>query len=446
MNISLSNLELTRFFFAITLLILFAHTFGHLFHRLKLPRVIGEIAGGLLLGPTVLGFLSPELYKWLFSASEAEGRLISIIYWFGLVLLMFVSGFELQKSFNREDKKIILVLTLGSTVIPFIAGWIAPHLYDFSPYLGEKNNMPALKLIIAIATAITSIPVLSKIFIDLNIMNTSFAKIVLSTATIHDVILWVAMAIATGLVSTESSSLSNILFHVLVTIVFFVVALFIMPKVVKLLNRSEWNLLMKSSVTGYVLFICFLFSAVASFLNVNVVFGAMLAGIVIGIMPEQFEKERMHIKEVSLAFFIPLCFAIVGLKIDLIHHFDMLFFLGFLLFTTAFQMLSTVGSARLLRKDWLSSFNLGVAMTNRGGPAIVLATVAFELGIINETFFVTLILIAIATSLSAGTWFRFILLKGYPLLSDSERKVPRESEGDHRAQARAVTADKCSYD
>jgi Kef-type K+ transport system membrane component KefB len=329
---------------------------------------------------------------------------------------MFISGFDLQKSLDRDDKRTILILTLGSTIIPFFAGWLAPHFYDFSPYLGEKKNLLALQLIIAIATAVTSIPVLAKIFIDLEIIHTRFAKIVLSTATIHDVILWVALAVATGLVSSESSSVSSILTHVLLTVLFFAAALLFIPKVMMFLNKSEWNHLMRSSVVGYMLFICFLFSAVASYLNVNVVFGAMLGGIVIGMSPDTFVKEKTHIKEVSLAFFIPLYFAIVGLKLDLVHHFEPWFFICFLFATTTFQMLGTMAAARLSGKDMLSSLNLGIAISNRGGPAIVLATVALDFGIINETFFVTLVLIAVVTALSAGIWFKFILLKGYPLL------------------------------
>lgn len=428
MNITLSNVDLTRFLFAVVTLLFFAHTLGYLFQRIKLPRVIGEIGGGLLLGPSVLGFFAPNLYDWLFSAFAAEGQLIGLFYWIGLVLLMFVSGFDIQKSLDRDDKRTILFLTLGSTVIPFIGGWSAPYFYDFSPYLGEKKNLLALQVIIAIATAVTSIPVLTKIFIDLNIIHTRFAKIVLSTATIHDVILWVALAFATGLVTAEASSVSGILSHVLLTAAFFGVALLLMPKIMKFLNGSEWNHLMRSSAIGYVLFICFLFSAVASHLQVSVVFGAMLAGIVIGMVPHQFEKEKAHIKEVSLAFFVPLYFAIVGLKLDVVRHLDLPFFLWFLLFTTALQMLGTMAAARLLGRDWLSSLNLGVAMTDRGGPAIVLATVALDLGIINEKFFVSIVLIAIVTSLTAGAWFKFILTKGYPLLKDAKREAAPEVE------------------
>lgn len=417
-SITLNNLELSRIFFALVLLLISGHFFGYLFHRLALPRVIGEIFGGLLLGPTVLGYFAPQAHHWIFNAFEAEGKLLSIIYWFGLILLMFISGFEVQKSFDKEDRRLIGVTLLGATVIPFLAGWLAPSFYDFSPYLGSKSNMPALTLIIAIAVAVTSIPVISKIFLDLGIINTRFAKIILATATIQDVILWVALAIATGLVNTDSFSLSKIITTVSITIGFFGLALFVMPKLIRFSSSLRYNLLIKSSASGYVLLICFLFSAVANVLEVNIVFGAFLAGVVIGVMQnDQFGKAKEHIKDISLAFFIPIYFAIVGLKIDLIYHFDMLFFLRFLLFATAFAAIGTLTALKLAKQDWLSSFNVSVAMNTRGGPGIVLATVAFDLGIINQTFFVTLVLIAIVTSLLAGYWFRYVISKGWPLLA-----------------------------
>ncbi len=98
---SLNNLELTRFFFAIVLLLVSALWFGYVFKKFKLPKVIGEIVGGLVLGPTLLGFLAPSAYDWIFKAFNEEGKLISIIYWVGLILLMFISGFEIERSFTK---------------------------------------------------------------------------------------------------------------------------------------------------------------------------------------------------------------------------------------------------------------------------------------------------------------------------------------------------------
>jgi Kef-type K+ transport system membrane component KefB len=232
-------------------------------------------------------------------------------------------------------------------------------------------------------------------------------------------LLWVILAIATGLVKTETSSASEIASTILLTLLFFGIALFVMPRVVGYASTLRWNLVMRSSSAGYILFICFLFAAFASFLDVNIVFGALLAGIVVGILPqEKLERARSNVKQTSLGLFIPLYFALVGLKLNLIRDFDLQFFLLFLVFTTIIQMLGTLITARVLGLDWLSSFNLGTAMSTRGGPGIVLATVAYDLGIINEVFFVAMVLTAIVTSLLAGTWFRFVLRKGWHLMSD----------------------------
>jgi Kef-type K+ transport system membrane component KefB len=416
---TLNNLELTRFFFAVVLLLVSSLWLGYVFQKYKLPRVIGEIVGGLVLGPTLLGYFAPQAYNWIFAAFNEEGKLISLIYWIGLILLMFISGFEIERSFSKGDKKIIIALLLGSTLIPFAAGWLAPQFYDFTPFLGVKGNPLALKIIIAIAVAVTSIPVISKIFIDLKIMNTRFARIVLATATIHDVILWVALAIATGLVSAAALSATSITTTVIITLLFFGVALLIMPKLISYTSKLRYNLIIKSSVSGYALFICFFFAALASILDVNIVFGAFLAGVIVGMLPsEKFSRVKENIKEFSLSFFIPIYFAVVGLKLDLVHHFDIIFFLGFFLFTAFFETFGTLLAAKIIKIDWPSSFNLAVAMNTRGGPGIVLATVAYDMGIINETFFVTLVMNAILTSLLAGYWFKFLLTKNRPLLSE----------------------------
>ncbi|MBN1468373.1 MAG: cation:proton antiporter [Fusobacteriaceae bacterium] len=418
-NIVLENVELTRFFLAVVLLLFFSHTLGYIFSKYKMPKVIGEICGGLILGPTLLGYFLPDVYKWIFEAFESEGKLLSSIYWLGLIFLMFISGFEIQSSFSKHDKKIVSAILIGATIIPFLAGWMAPRFYDFTPFIGPKQNLLALNIVIAIAIAVTSIPVISKIFIDLDIIDSRFAKIVLAAATIQDIILWIALAIATGLVSKEHVSKINILSTVMVTIIFFLIMLFVMPKIISFISKSKTNLLMKSSLDGYVLLLCILFATIASILNINVVFGAFLVGIILGnLQNKEFKQVKVNIKKFSLAFFIPIYFAIVGLKIDLINNFDIYFFIGFLLFTTLFEIIGTFTAVKLIKLDTLSSFNFAVAMNTRGGPGIVLATVAFDMGIINETFFSVLVVIAIVTSLLAGYWFKFLISKEKPLLKN----------------------------
>ena len=131
----------------------------------------------------------------------------------------------------------------------------------------------------------------------------------------------------------------------------------------------------------------------------------------------------MHIKEFSFAFFIPVYFAIVGLKLDLLHSFDALFFLGFFAFAVLAQGIAVFLASKFLGYSRLSSFNLAVAMNARGGPGIVLATITYDIGIISENFFVSLVMLSIVTSLLAGSWIRYVLSKDWKLI-DASKNMP----------------------
>lgn len=416
-TMSLSDHELTRFFVAIVLLMALAHLAGSAFARLKMPRVIGEIAGGLLLGPTVLGALSPGAYDWVFDAFPAEGKLLSMASWFGLVLLMFVSGMEIRARFAREDRRVAVPVLIGATTLPFLAGLAAPLVYDFSAYMGPRGNTASLVIIIGIAVAITSIPVISKIFLDLGIMHTRFARIVLTVATVEDIALWGLLAVAASLARSDDPSMARLLTTPIVTVAFFAAAMWALPRLMLAAQRSPARGLVEHRPARFALLACFSLVALSSLAGVNVVFGALLAGMAICTLPaDVVDVVRTKVKAFSLVFFTPIYFAIVGLKLDLGRQFDPAFFFGFLAFCTVMKTAGTLIAGRLATRDWLSTLNLAAALNARGGPGIVLATVAFDLEIIDERFFVTLVLTAVVTSLVAGTWFRYVLARGWELL------------------------------
>src|SRR5258706_2442322 len=207
--ISLSDIELTRFFVAIVALMGLAHVMGSLFGRLHMPRVIGEIAGGLVLGPTLLGAIAPGAYRWVFTAFPEEGKLLAMASEFGVVLLMFMSGMEIRARFAREDRKVAFPLLAGATLLPVLLRVSAPRVFNFKPYLGPSWNISSLTIIIGIAVAITSIPVISKIFLDLGIMHTRFARICLTVATVEDIALWGLLAVAISLSKSAHPPLSD---------------------------------------------------------------------------------------------------------------------------------------------------------------------------------------------------------------------------------------------
>jgi Kef-type K+ transport system membrane component KefB len=251
----------------------------------------------------------------------------------------------------------------------------------------------------------------------LGIIHTRFATIVIAAATVEDLFLWGALTVATGIASSGTVSVEEITKTVLLTVLFLGVGLFLLPRIFKAVTELCVSSFFAFSALGYALLTGLSLTVLAGTLGINIIFGALIAGITLGDQPDAwFREEKKAIKHFSLAFFIPIYFAIVGLRLDLIHDFDPLFFVGFLIFAVTFKLLGTLLSAKLTRLNWLSSLNLAVAMNARGGPGIVLATVAFDTGIINESFFATLILLAIVTSLFAGYWFKAILNRNLTLL------------------------------
>jgi len=159
----MSDAELARFFLSLVLLLVGALGGGQIFERLRMPRVIGEIAGGVILGPSVLGLISPAAEIWLFSGFPAHPALLSAFYWFGLVLLMFTAGLRMPAEGALGAHRLVAALVLGALGLPFLAGYAAAPLFSEA----RLGNPLAFSLVMGIAVAVTSIPVASRIFLDL---------------------------------------------------------------------------------------------------------------------------------------------------------------------------------------------------------------------------------------------------------------------------------------
>ncbi|MRG70929.1 cation:proton antiporter [Alphaproteobacteria bacterium HT1-32] len=432
----MSEFELSRMFIALLCLLGAAHAFGYACVQLRMPRVIGEIMGGLLLGPSLLGFFLPDFQNSIFHAFPAEKQVLSAFYWIGLIALMFISGFRIQRRLDRKDASLAGIIILAATGLPFLAGWVAPHLFEFAPYAGPNGDGLPLTLIIAIAFSVTSIPVISKIFLDLQIIETRFARIVLAAATTQDLILWIGLSVATGIAHGNAADPVTLATTILKTLMFIGLALVFGPRLLDRATRMRFNLIRKASLTGYLFVICFLLVAIANLLSINLVFGALVAGMVVGAVPnEEFTAVKEQISNISTGLFVPIYFALVGLRIDLPNHLDIGFTAGFITISSLIEIGCVVIATRLTGRNMLTSLNFGFAMNTRGGPGIVLASIALGAGIINETFYVTLVLAALVTSLFSGMWFRWLLTRGLPLIESDkpprllEREPPASRKG-----------------
>jgi Kef-type K+ transport system membrane component KefB len=153
---SLAGADLARFLFALVALLVSANVLGYVAERLTIPRVIGEVAGGLLLGPTLMGYFFPGAFHWLYLGFPAEGTLFGLLYQLGMIMLMFNAGLKFQSRFEKSDMKLGVAIIAASTVVPFLVGWLSTYLFDPAQFLGPAQNVVALKIVVAISIAVTS--------------------------------------------------------------------------------------------------------------------------------------------------------------------------------------------------------------------------------------------------------------------------------------------------
>src|SRR3954468_12526585 len=177
----MSNEEIGSVIILLLILLAAAHLFGYLFSRLRQPKVIGEILAGIVLGPTLLARIAPSLAGSLGLGAHSVYHstidvVLSFVYWLGLLLLMFVSGAETRKLLSADDRRQVAWLSAVGTLLPFLIAMLLIPFLPIQHMMGSASQTTALILVIGIAVAVTSIPVISRIFYDLKILHTRFAR------------------------------------------------------------------------------------------------------------------------------------------------------------------------------------------------------------------------------------------------------------------------------
>ena len=402
---TLTESEIIATLVALAILLFFAYTLGYLMERIKAPRVVGEITGGILIGGTFLYHFWPDFIGSIFLSYESEGKVLNIFYQLGLVFLMFLSGYNTKLEIDKSNTRTIGCVFVGATILPMLGA--IPFIPMFrNAFIGEISNDIAFGLVFTIGVAITSIPVISKIFFDMGIMNTRFSNTVLTVSTFQDLCLWILLNAATRIATTGELKLPDMLI-----IVSFTLGLFIIAKLIS--DHMHTRDLKIRAITFYSLsFVLLLLVCAGLYLvGINIMYAAFLVGYLVksfvGDSEESDAKKRMDsLGDFAFSFFVPIYFALVGIQLNLIHDFSPIRFIAFFAIAFGLEGIGTLIMTQFSDLNKRAKKNFAITMNARGGPGIVLATVAYSYGIINTEFFTVLILTTMISSLIAGYWLR----------------------------------------
>ena len=377
-----------------------------LFRSIGQPPVIGEVVAGILLGPSLLGYVWPQASAYLLPADVAP--FLGMLAQLGVIVYMFLVGLELNGDMLRGHLRTTLTTSHTSIAVPFMLG-SAFALYLYPRFSSANVPFTHFALFLGVAMSITAFPVLARILSDQRMTQTRIGALSLTCAAIGDVTAWCLLAFAVGVVN---GSAQNAVFVGLFTVAFIALMfLVVKPRFERLAHAVNGEQPTQRAVS--ITLIALLLSALATeAIGVHAIFGAFLLGAVIP--HESVLARSLHkgIVDLVTILFMPAFFAFTGMRTQiglLSGSYEWLVCLAVIAVAVIGKFGGTAVAARLNGLDMRHSMALGVLMNTRGLMEVIVLNVGLDLGVIAPTLFTMLVVMAIVTTLMTIPLLKVVL-------------------------------------
>lgn len=386
-----------------------ARALGELARHLKQPAVLGELTAGVLLGPSVFGAIAPQLQVQLFPPSGAITTVLNGFSNVALVLYLLVAGTEVDLSSVWRQGRVALLVCSSGLLLPFALGAGLGHVGG--SWLGAVDGIDPSVFVLFVATAlsISALPVIVKTLKDLDILRSDLGMVVVPAAIAQDLIGWMCFALVLGMMGRSDHSLPisvTLTLAVVFTVAMLTVGRWLLHRVLPWLHAfTSWP----GGVLGFTATAGLLAAATTEWIGIHAVFGSFLFGVALGDSRHLRHGTRTTLEEFVSFVFAPLFFATIGLRVNLVAHFDLILVLVVTGVATFGKLLGGGLGARLAGHGWRQAIAIGIALNSRGAMEIILGLLALKLDIISERLFVALVVMALVTSASAGPLLKWLL-------------------------------------
>jgi Kef-type K+ transport system membrane component KefB len=378
----------------VIVIVIAARLMGVLFAKIKQPPVIGEMLAGILLGPSLLGMVSPATMDFLFPASSLGAlRLFSQV---GVVLFMFLVGMDLDLRHLRQKAHSAVMVSHASIFLPMLLG-VALALFLYRSYAPE-----------GVAMSITAFPVLARILEERGLMKTPLGNASIACAAVDDVTAWCLLAVVVAIV--QASGMGLALLTVGLAVGFVVLMIYVVrPWVERTLGGADMHH-RKGLIAGTLVF-AFASAWLTELIGIHALFGAFLAGVVAPPQKEFRAALRERLEVLVSVFLLPRFFVVTGLRTQI----GLLDDVGSWLVCGAVVAVAIVGklgggmmAARWTGMSWLDSFSIGTLMNTRGLMELIVLNLGYDLGILSQKVFSIMVIMALGTTFMTGPLLEFV--------------------------------------
>jgi Kef-type K+ transport system membrane component KefB len=382
-----------------------AVVFGEMMRRFRQPAVVGEMFGGIVLGPTIFGWLAPTLYEWLFLSSPNATVVRDASTKLGMLFFLFYAGLRVNLSDLKTVGRKAVCIGLIGTLLPIAAGvalvYAVPRVF-WGPAVQE--HFWSFALFIGMNLANSANPVIARILIDLGLLNGPIGALIMSATIVDDLVNWTLFAIILSDIAPSSPAASGGLIMSLTLVgLLFVVILGLGRWLGRAaLRRLQPKVTWPTAFIAVTAVLVLLASSAAEALGVHAFLGAFLIGVAIGDASDGQKEAHDAIGHFVMSF-APIYFISMGMSAHFITNFDLPLVLVILVVACISKVAAVLVGAKaagmpLDREAWA----IGFALNARGATGIILAGVGLANGVIDARIFVAIVVMALITSLMAG--------------------------------------------
>lgn len=391
---------------AIALIVFAAQIFGRLARFVGQPVVVGEMVAGILLGPTALGRMTPELSTWLFNTETKP--ILYVLSMIGLSLYMFLVGLDHESKDDGKQRSLPFILGILGVVIPTVIGTVVtgavamdlkpPHVDDwvFAVFTGG-------------ALSVTAFPMLARVLQERDMIKSTFGSIAVKSAAVDDALAWCGLAIISAM--AVSGSVSSALVRTVLPALVFAFCLFaFLPLMFRksMTQAVEKNQISDSLFAGLMILVLAV-SVVSDYIGIYSVFGGFIAGVALPRIKDFPVLLDGQLTKTVRCLFLPIFFAYSGLNTDIGSALHMSGIGIFAVLLCAAVISKAISAVIVLRHfHWRPGeiFAMAGLMNARGLMILIYMTIGLSIGIIETELYSIMVLIAIVTTAIAMPMYR----------------------------------------
>jgi Kef-type K+ transport system membrane component KefB/nucleotide-binding universal stress UspA family protein len=421
------------FFSQILLLIVVGRLLGELMQRVGQPAVMGQLLAGIMLGPSVFGAVWPSAQHMIFPTAAADRQMLNAVSELGVLMLLLLTGMETDLALVKRVRRAAALTSVAGIVIPFLCGYAFGEMLPES-LLPDPSRRLLTSLFLATALSISSVKIVAAVLREVDFLRRNLGQVILAAAILDDTIGWTILAFIGGLAAEGKIVMGPLLISVFGTVAFLVFCLTIGRRwVARIIRWTNDHFIIEMPVISVILVIMILLAMVTNFIGVHTVLGAFVAGIMIGQSPILTKHIEEQLRGLIVALFMPVFFGVAGLSINLRVLGDP-HLLGLALLFIAIASIGKLGGcylgSRLARMNHPEALAVGFAMNARGSTEVILATIGLTMGLLNQTLFTIIVVMAVVTTLIMPPLLRWALAR-VPMREEEKVRIETEAAEEH---------------